>query len=67
MVLTKEQRDGFDAVVQPLMQWLRTNCHPHVLVVVDSETANISESSYVTRNPNPHPDDLLAAAAARTE
>ena len=43
MILTKEQIGAFQDALQPLMQWLHSNCHPHVTVIVDSERAEIVE------------------------
>lgn len=43
MKLTNEQQTELREVALPLMQWLRSNCHPHVTAIVDSETTELLE------------------------
>ena len=42
---TDQQRQGFEAVTQPVIKWLCDNCHPHVTVVIDPISAVLSEGS----------------------
>lgn len=52
MILTTEQKEEFNSVVKPLIEWLNVpgNAHPHCHVVVDSMKAELSEgiSCFVT-------------------
>lgn len=32
-----------ETLVRPLQEWLNANCHPHVVVIVDSEHAQLME------------------------
>ena len=43
MILTENQRKEFEGIVRPLIKWLNDNTHPHVHVVVDNTTAELSE------------------------
>ena len=45
MILNEEQRKEFESVVRPLIEWLNVpeNAHPHVHVVVDCSSAELSE------------------------
>jgi hypothetical protein len=43
MILTKEQRAEFEKAAEPLIQWLNNNCHPHVTVIVTTDSAELSE------------------------
>jgi len=43
MTLDNEKRAEFEAVVRPVIKWLNDNCHPHVIVVVDPGSAELSE------------------------
>jgi hypothetical protein len=43
MVITEQQRQQFEGLVHPLIEWLNNNCHPHVTVVVDSTSAELLE------------------------
>ena len=45
MILTKEQVKEFESATKPLIKFLAENFHPHMLVVVDCESAQILESS----------------------
>ena len=45
MILTKEQQKTFEAASRPLIQWLNEEgLHPHVHVIVDNNSAELSES-----------------------
>lgn len=50
--LTAERRAAFDAMVQPLMDWLRDNVHPHASVIVTSERAELVEGVRCYRRPS---------------
>ena len=43
MTFTEEQRKEFEEAARPLIKFLNDNCHPHVTVVVDCTTAELSE------------------------
>jgi hypothetical protein len=43
MILSEQQRIGFEAAARPLIKWLNENCHPHVIVTVDCGSAELSE------------------------
>lgn len=43
MIFTEKQRKEFEGVARPLIKFLNDNCHPHVVVVVDSTRAELSE------------------------
>lgn len=43
MVLTDEKQAEFEAVAKPVVLWLKENCHPHVVVVVDNIHAALHE------------------------
>lgn len=45
MQITKEQIDSFEEAAKPLIKWLNENCHPHVTAVVESNGAELLESS----------------------
>jgi len=45
MVLTKEQIEELEIVSKPLMKFLSDNFHPHVKVIVESNSAEILEAS----------------------
>ena len=45
MILTKKQREDFEKAARPLMEYLGTNHHPHVFIIVDYGRAEILESS----------------------
>lgn len=43
MILTDEERKEFSDITKPLIKWLNEHCNPHVTVVVDCTTAELSE------------------------
>ena len=43
MILTPQQRKEFELTVEPLMEWLAQNCHPHTAAIVDSGRAELVE------------------------
>lgn len=43
MILTKEQLQDMQKVVEPVMEWLSKNCHPHVKIVIGSGSAEVVE------------------------
>lgn len=43
MQLTDEQRAQFRSLATPLIQFLRDNCHPHVTVIIDNQSAELLE------------------------
>lgn len=55
MNLTNEQERELREAAMPLMQWLRSNCHPHVTAIVDSELIQLLEGVTTARR-EPHPD-----------
>jgi len=45
MILTKEQIAQLEEAAKPLMKFLAENFHPHVKVIVESNTAEFVEGS----------------------
>lgn len=43
MNLTPEQQAELQALVRPLQEWMNSNCHPHVVALVDSENMELLE------------------------
>ena len=43
MIFNKEQREEFERLVRPLIEFINKNGYPHVVVVVDSTSAELSE------------------------
>ena len=43
MVLTPEQIIELETAARPLKDWLEKNCHPHVMMLVDSQDATLFE------------------------
>lgn len=43
MILRDEERVEFEKVTRPVIEWLNKNCHPHVTVVIDPTSAELSE------------------------
>ena len=43
MKLTEKQYEELQSLIKPLQQWLNDNCHPHMKVVADSESAELME------------------------
>ena len=48
MIISEPKRKEFNALMEPVMQWLRDNCHPHCHITVDSERAELSEGICAT-------------------
>ena len=46
---TSGQQKEFEKITRPLIKWLNDNCHPHVHVVIDNSTAELSEGVCVFR------------------
>lgn len=47
--MTDQQRQEFEAVTRPVIEWLNANCHPHVTVVIEPTGAMLSEESLPTQ------------------
>lgn len=43
MHLSKQDREEFEALAKPLIQFLRDKCHPHVTIVIDNQSAELLE------------------------
>lgn len=43
--MTEQQRQEFEAVTRPVIEWLNANCHPHVTVVIEPTSAVLSEGT----------------------
>lgn len=43
MILTQEQLKEFEDVTRPLIKFLNDHFHPHVTVIVDNTSAELSE------------------------
>ena len=50
--MTDEQRQEFEAITRPVIEWLNANCHPHVTVVIEPTGAMLSEGilAYITHD-----------------
>jgi hypothetical protein len=44
--MTEEQKKSFEDAVKPLMKWMNENIHPHAVVVVNHDSAEILEGLY---------------------
>lgn len=42
-MLNEQQRNEFEAVTRPVIEWLNNNCHPHVSVIVTPTNAELLE------------------------
>lgn len=45
MILTEKQKQDLEEAAKPLMKYLAENHHPHTLVIVESDRAELLESS----------------------
>jgi hypothetical protein len=50
MILDKEKQKEFEIAAEPLIKFLCDNCHPHVSVIVDCCSAELSEGICSVRN-----------------
>lgn len=52
MTMTEQQRQEFEAVTRPVIEWMNANCHPHVTVVIEPTSAVLSEGivAYTTND-----------------
>lgn len=41
--MNKEKSDEFQKLATPLIEWLKKNFHPHVVVLVDNQSAQLME------------------------
>ena len=50
--MTEEQKQEFEAVTRPVIEWLNANCHPHVSVLIDATSAGLYEGeiAYTTHD-----------------
>ena len=39
----QEKIAGFDEAVRPVMKWLSENCHPHMKIIIESNSAELLE------------------------
>ena len=44
--LTPEQRQSLLVAVQPLLEWMNENAHPHCLLVVDQNSYELFEGQF---------------------
>ena len=49
MTLTEEQMGEMEIAAMPLKVWLEKNCHPHVMMLVDSQDATLFEGIAAAR------------------
>ena len=56
MILTKEQTAQFEEVVKPLMKFFAENFNPHVKVIVENNTAEFVEGSFIVKCDDYIPD-----------
>lgn len=40
---TDKQKADFEAIARQMIEWLNVNCHPHVTVVIDTTSTELSE------------------------
>lgn len=45
MILTEKQKTDFEAAAIPMIKFLAENFYPHVKVIIESDSAEILESS----------------------
>lgn len=50
MQLTPEQQESLELAAEPLMDWLLKNCHPHTMVVVENDRAELFEGIVMVRS-----------------
>jgi len=43
MIVSKEQVLEFEKIARPVIQWLNDNCHPHVIAIIDTSSAELLE------------------------
>lgn len=43
MIFNENQRKEFERIARLLIEFINDNCHPHVVVVVDNMSAELSE------------------------
>ncbi len=56
MILNELQRIEFEKAARPLIKWLNENCHPHVVALIESGRAELTESVYSVLNNDYIPD-----------
>ncbi len=44
MNLTKEQREEFERLADPMIRFLCENCHPHTTVIIENSSAVLLEA-----------------------
>ena len=54
MILTKEQIEELNKASEPVIRWVRANCHPHCLVMIDGESVEVVEG--LAYSPNLFPE-----------
>lgn len=40
--MTKEQKEEFEKLAQPLIKWLNDNCNPHAHILIEATSAELS-------------------------
>lgn len=52
MIMTEQQRLEFESITRPVIEWVNNNCHPHVTVIIDSTSSELSEgiTVYTTKD-----------------
>lgn len=50
--MTEEQKQQFEAVTRPVIEWLNANCHPHVVVIIEPTSSVLYEGevAYTTHD-----------------
>lgn len=43
MIIKESERKEFEEAAKPMIKWLNDNCHPHVHVMIDCSSAELSE------------------------
>ena len=69
MILTPDQITELNDAAKPLILFLRKNCHPHVKVIVNRESAEVVEGIATTCQPWPEalsPNPIMETAAKLT-
>jgi hypothetical protein len=50
MIITKEQQAAFADAAAPMIKWLNENCHPHVVVHIETNGAQLYEGIATIKN-----------------
>jgi hypothetical protein len=54
MNISKEKKESFEAVVEPVIKWLNDHAHPHTHIVINTSVAELSEGVCVMNTKGKH-------------